>query len=687
MKPFRYVPMVLLQTLVLLAQGQSNVDSLERIVREDRRDTSEARALNQLGAFFVRTDMQKAKSYWLRSVEVSQSGRLPVQLSVACGQLSQVYQDIGISDSALYYLTLMKKLAASDPSGREAFAQTAGLYYKKQSKYKEALPFMLEAMELARASAKTDSSVKCRTDLAGQSLNAGNTYIELGDYQTALRYHLEALRIFEQVGNKKGISFCYQMVGAGFLKLRQLRDATIYTRRSLAIKTELHDPRGIGTSLQQMGSIHRYAREFDSAVTCYKQSINIFRQMGLKKDELNVDLDMSNLYEEARQTDSACAYLERGKLLAQAMGDTGRLATFNAGLIALKASARKEKDTEKKLTAALQHSIQIGDKAAELINYQYLADYYARIGQAQKSSGFIRQYYEMTDSLESIRVQTQLKKMESQYNVDKKEQEIALLKKDQQLSHLNLEKQKILLEKQKVFQYGAIVLILLLLLIGWLVINRHRIVHRSRRAIEIEQMRNHIARDLHDDVGSALTSINIMSKVALQAPGLQQEGQRAVFEKIKDRSSAIIEKMDDIVWTIHPENDTMERLLFRMKEFAAEILEPLDINYDFDEKGDLASLKLDVQKRKDLYLLFKEAVNNAAKYSECCNLHIRLWREKDALQMEILDDGRGFEEEMIRTGNGLSSMRARASSMVAEIHIDSALGKGTRIALDMPIIP
>jgi len=356
-------------------------------------------------------------------------------------------------------------------------------------------------------------------------------------------------------------------------------------------------------------------------------------------------------------------------------------ATFDAGLTALGKTEATKQAAEKRLISNLSSSIKGGDKTTELINYNFLAEYYAKNGQTQKSLDYLKKYYEMTDSLESLNVQVQLKKMESQYNVEKKEQEIALLKKDQLLSHLNLEKQKIAMEKQTVFQYGAIILVLFLVLIGFLVINRNRIVHRARRAIEMEKMRNLIARDLHDDIGSTLTSINIMSNVALHSP----ETQEASLQKIKDRSSAIIEKMDDIVWTINPRNDTMEQLLYRMQEFAAEILEPLNINYTFEENGDLSGMKLDIRKRKDLYLLFKEAVNNAAKYSECSNLNIRLWQERDSLQMEIADDGKGFAEERIKGGNGLHNMRERANSLVAKIRIDSAVGKGTRIGLDLPI--
>jgi two-component system, NarL family, sensor histidine kinase UhpB len=228
-------------------------------------------------------------------------------------------------------------------------------------------------------------------------------------------------------------------------------------------------------------------------------------------------------------------------------------------------------------------------------------------------------------------------------------------------------------------------LLLLLILIAILFVNRYRILHKIRRAAEMEKMRNGIARDLHDDIGSTLTSINVLSNVALLPQEKEEATMRANMQKIRDRSSAIMESMGDIVWAINPQNDTMEQLLFRMKEFAVEILEPLNINYQFEEQGDFPTLKLDIRKRKDFYLLFKEALNNAAKYSRCQNLQIRFIQKQQKLLMEIIDDGTGFVEKEVRNGNGLNNMRERAASMAGEIRIDPQVGKGTRISVDLPI--
>ena len=675
MKLFRPSLPLLFQALPLLIAAQSNGnDSLLNIIRQDRRDIAEVRALNALAGIYARTDLGKAKTCLYRSVELATAGHFSVQLSAAYNQMVIYQQDLGQPDSAEVFLRLLKQMADADTTLRPNYVQAAGLFYKRQQQFKTAMPFMLEALDKAKAAAAADPSMAKRTALAGAFLNAGNNYVELGDYRTALRHHLDALRLFEEVDNKRGISFAYQTIGGDFLSLNQLHSASDYTKRSLVLKTELNDMRGIATSLKQLGSVFRYDKQTDSALTYYGRSLAINRQMDLKVEEMNLDLDIGNVYKEKKDLVNAGLYFQNGRMLARQMGDSGVAATFDAALLSLQATRKTQLLAEKRLTGSLQSSIESGDKVSELLSYQYLAEHYAAAGEAEKALEYSKRYYEMNDSLQSLNVQLQLKRMESQYDLGKKEQEIALLKKDRELSLLNL-------ERQKVFQYGAGLLFFLLLLIGVLVFNRWRMVHRARRLLELEKMRNHIARDLHDDIGSTLSSINILSKVALQ----RRDDGDSSLRKIMDRSSAIMEKMDDIVWTINPRNDTMEQLVYRMKEFAGEMLEPLNIQYSFEEEGDLTSLRLDIRQRKELYLLFKEAINNAAKYSQCCNLRIRLRRAKDSLQMEIADDGKGFAEEGIRGGNGLKNMRERAAAMPATIRIDSTLGEGTRIGLEVPV--
>jgi signal transduction histidine kinase len=201
-----------------------------------------------------------------------------------------------------------------------------------------------------------------------------------------------------------------------------------------------------------------------------------------------------------------------------------------------------------------------------------------------------------------------------------------------------------------------------------------------------ERLRGKIARDLHDEMGSTLTSINIMSKVAMQG---MSAGTPAIeyLQKIKDNSGRILESIGDMVWVINPANDNFEKLVFRMKEFTGEMLEPLKINYHFREEGVLQSVQLNVEQRKEIYMIYKEAVTNAAKYSGTAELFITLTEGKGLLSMEITDKGRGFDPITISQGNGLQNMKTRAAQIGAEIQVQSATGKGTRILFHLAISP
>lgn len=687
----RYGLLLLMQTLSFATFAQNAADdSLLTIVRQNKRDISELRALNKLAFSYSRTDVHQAIAFEHEAIAISLQTGLYKNLSESYAGIVTNLKDIGQPDSALYFLNKLKSVAQDHSDARSYYTHAAGLYYKALQDFKAAQPFLIETLDSAKTDYKTDSSINKLTTLAGANLNVGNNTAEMGDYTEAQGYHLDALRLFEKAGNKKGISFCYQMIGNNYLQLHRFTEAREYTQKSLALKTELKDTRGIGTSLQQLGGLFNQTHHYDSAIKYYLMTRDIDHQLGLKVVEAGIDQEIGNIYRNRRNDSAAERYYLMGKTLAISNGDSARAAAIDGELIALRSKGGNEGESEQRLLKTAAAQVKKKDVISLLITYTDLSEHYANAGQLKKSFEYMQKFYELQDSLLDVKTQIALRKMEGQYNMEKKEQEIALLKKDDQLSHVSLEKQtavltaqNAVLAKQKLFEYGAVLLLALLLLIGFLVINRNRIVHRARRAIELEKMRNHIARDLHDDIGSTLSSINILSKVALQAPSA--DGPQTSLEKIRDRSAAIMEKMDDIVWTINPLNDTMEQLLYRMKEFAAEILEPLNINYSFEEDGDFTTLKLDIQKRKDLYLVFKEAINNAAKYSQCNNLQIRLRREGDSLQMQITDDGKGFAAETVRNGNGLINMQERASSMLGKLKIDSQVGQGTRVGLDLPI--
>jgi ligand-binding sensor domain-containing protein/two-component sensor histidine kinase len=207
---------------------------------------------------------------------------------------------------------------------------------------------------------------------------------------------------------------------------------------------------------------------------------------------------------------------------------------------------------------------------------------------------------------------------------------------------------------------------------------------RLRRLIEVQKVREKVARDLHDDMGSTLTSINILSEMANGKVWNEPDTVRDYLQRISKNSSQMMEAMDDIVWSINPSNDQLSRIAARMREYTASILEPQDIRYYFN-CNDASNIKLDMDERRNLFLIFKEALNNISKYAHAQKVEIDLNYGKGFLSLRIKDDGIGFDADTKGDGNGLLNMRKRTDLLKGEIKFTSAPNEGTEIIVKLPV--
>jgi ligand-binding sensor domain-containing protein/two-component sensor histidine kinase len=209
--------------------------------------------------------------------------------------------------------------------------------------------------------------------------------------------------------------------------------------------------------------------------------------------------------------------------------------------------------------------------------------------------------------------------------------------------------------------------------------------NRLRRLVELEKVRTRMATDLHDDIGSSLSQIAILSEVVRQKVGAG--GANEPLNMIADTSREMVDAMSDIVWAINPQKDHLSDLVQRMRRFAEDMLDAQDIAYRFyfDDKTPDVSLGVDV--RREVYLIFKECINNLAKHARATEAKISITAEKDALEIEIGDNGRGFDvtaETDGYGGNGLPNMKRRAASLGGKFEIESAAGAGTVVRLQIP---
>ena len=201
--------------------------------------------------------------------------------------------------------------------------------------------------------------------------------------------------------------------------------------------------------------------------------------------------------------------------------------------------------------------------------------------------------------------------------------------------------------------------------------------YRDIQRKKLDKLRHTIARDLHDDMGSTLSHIKMMS----EREAMRKDSNQS-FQTIADKTAEVMNNMTEIIWSINPKNDSLKNILEKILEFAIDTLEPMGviINIDIDEVP--SNIKLNPEERRHFYLIFKEAINNTSKYSKASEVNFCFKMENNKMITTFFDNGLGFDPMIIKRGNGLKNMESRGKALggIVEIMTDS---NGTKISLSI----
>ncbi|MEO6168270.1 MAG: two-component regulator propeller domain-containing protein [Chitinophagales bacterium] len=228
--------------------------------------------------------------------------------------------------------------------------------------------------------------------------------------------------------------------------------------------------------------------------------------------------------------------------------------------------------------------------------------------------------------------------------------------------------------------------------------------YRIKQILKIQEVRNKIARDLHDDIGSTLGSISLFSQVAsVKLMQERTEETKTILDKIKISSREIVDKTSDAVWAVKATNDTLKNLVFRMESYAASLLGAAGIQFNIEYDQSIGETKLEMTKRKNLFYIYKEALHNTIKYAGCTEVNIIIKKDGNKLALTIADNGKGFnlhpdrsqvtvdgavlQKEDLYNGNGIKNMQARAEEIGGKFRMESVPGKGTTIKIELKISP
>lgn len=209
---------------------------------------------------------------------------------------------------------------------------------------------------------------------------------------------------------------------------------------------------------------------------------------------------------------------------------------------------------------------------------------------------------------------------------------------------------------------------------------------REERLAELERVRKRIATDLHDDVGSSLTRISLLSEVVRRATGVEKGPVAENLESIAGLSRELVDAMSDIVWAVDPTKDHFSDLSQRMRRYISDVCTARQIEFRFDTPANERDLNLGANIRREVFLLFKEGVANMVRHSGCSKAALEFRQGDGELLLRIADNGRGFNPAAASEGHGLRSMQERAGALGGHFEAETAPGRGTILTFRIPVV-
>ncbi|MEO6542096.1 MAG: sensor histidine kinase [Ferruginibacter sp.] len=526
-------------------------------------------------------------------------------------------------------------------------------------------------------------------DHAGQGYSLrslGNIEYDRNDYAKALEYYLAAAPEFEKANDLKGLSGDYIWIGNVFNEgLHQFDKAAEYFNKSLALAVKINDSTLISYNYNNLGQAYYFAKNYKQALYYYTLSKSIKESLQDERGLGNAYGNISNVYFDTEQYDSALFYNKNAFAIRQKQNDKKGMATCysNVGNIYLK---------QKNYAAALDNyekaialGKEIGFKEPIIESYNGLSNYYEITGNVTEALRYFKMYKVENDSVFNSDISNQLSTLQTKYESVKKQQLI--------------EEQEFELTKKQYWIYGSIGLLLLMTLLAFSYYRRNKLKQEKRLQYEVmkqqdiatkaiigaeENERKRIAAELHDGVGQMMSAAKMNLSAIENEMFFKDEAQKNSFDKVIGMIDESCKEVRSVSHQMMPNALLKSGLASAVKEFIDKI-DSRVIKINLYAEG--LNERLDTNVETVLYRVIQECVNNVIKHSGANNLDISLIKDTDGISATVEDNGQGFDtnDKQKFEGIGLKNISSRIAFLKGTVDFDSSPGKGTLVAIHVPI--
>lgn len=667
----------------LLFGQHASIDSLTNCLRLQKADTARVNTLNELAWQLKRSRPRDAYAYASEALQLSKQLKFRRGTGEAFNNLGNISDNLSKYDSALYFhneaLAVYQSIGYK--KGIASSYNNIGEINRTRAHYGEALDFYFKSVAIKK-------ELGDKKSLASTYNNIGITYVALSDFGKGLEFQLQSLRLKEEAGDQARIGSSCQNIGNLYHQLKNDSAALRYTSRAVDLFRVSGDSLSLSRALSNQGSILAALGRTKEALECLSASLLIAERLGAPKEQLNVCNNYVNLFGNTKQYDSAIAYSKRALLLASQLGDSIGLGLIHHNLGQVyNGTGRPELALQSELLAE-QIAKHTGDERVLRDVYRVLAELYEAKGDFKKAFFYQREFLQLTEKAFNDATAKQLAQQQELYESEKKLQLIRDLQQQQRISQLELSASELRMQQQHYLIIGLSVALFLLFVSAVLFFSRRRAIARMReeRAALLagERERIRIAKDIHDDLGSGLTRIGMLTRTV---SGENSDTRKTdALLSINRMSTELTESMRDLVWALHPENATLNQLVARLREFSGDFFEDTGFAIDRHFPKQVPEKAISKELLRAVYLVFKESLNNAARHSGAQAIAIHVALEGAELHVRIVDNGKGFQAETAAgNGNGLLNMQNRIRQLGGKMKIDSEVGKGTTVTFQVTV--
>lgn len=514
----------------------------------------------------------------------------------------------------------------------------------------------------------------------------GNIEFDRNNYSKALEFYLLAAPKFEKAKDLKGLSGDYIWIGNVFNEgLHEFNKSAEYFNKSLAIAVQLKDSSLISYNYNNLGQAYYFAKNYKQALYYYSLGKGIKEKLQDERGLGSAYGNISSVYFDTEKYDSSLLYANLAFAIRQRQNDKKGMATSYTNVANIYLKQKKYSDALKNFEDAVKLAQEIDFKEPIIESYNGLSNYYEITGNAPEALRFFKKYKAANDSIFNIDISKQLSTLQTKYETVKKQQLI--------------EEQKFELIKKQYWIYVSIGLFLVMSLLGYSYYRRNKLKQEKRLQLELikqqdlatkavinaeENERKRIAAELHDGIGQMMSVAKMNLSAIENEIVFKDEAQKNSFDKVIVLVDESCKEVRSVSHQLMPNALLKSSLAAAVREFIGKIDSRI-IKINLYSEG--LNERLDTDVETVLYRVIQECVNNVIKHSEASMLDISLVKESNEIIATIEDNGQGFEVDKTTytDGIGLKNIITRVEFLKGTVDFTSAPGKGTLVAIYIPI--